>query len=194
MKNLIAVLLAIAMTACAGVQQRDVDELAAKRDALVMSDPLIQRLAGKVTFKRGEAYTLAQQSDNSLPDASQKEAILAWDQIQTVYETDAVRLLESRGAPGISAIAQQYVGASKDNRLDLYQRIISFGEFNRTQKKLYEMQIQLIGKLNAANAQQANAAWADAHKSMGDSFQSRQRSTVNTNCYSFGNSISCSSR
>ncbi len=194
MKTLFSILLAIALGGCAGVQQRELDELAAKRDAMVMSDSLIQRLAGKVTFKKGEAYTLAQLSDNSQPDALQKEAILAWDQVQTVYETDAVRLLDSKGVPGNSAIAHQYVGASKDNRLALYQGIISFCEFNRTQKKLYEIQMQLLGKLNAANAQQANAAWADALKSMGDSFQSRQRSTVNTNCYSYGNSISCSSR
>lgn len=190
----LSIAILLSLVGCAGVQQREVDELEAKRYSTLMSDPSIQRLVGKVTLQKSDDYTLKMLSDDSFPDALQKESVLALDRIASAYGQEFIQLLETKGAPGNSTIVRQYFGASKDNRLALYQGAISFGEFNRTQKKLYEIQMQLIGKINAANAQQARAAWDDALKSMGDSFQARQRSTVNTNCYSYGNSVSCTSR
>lgn len=191
---LLAIVVLASLFGCAGVQQREVDEITSKHEAMMASDSLVMRLEGKVRLRATEELTLMQLSDDSFPDASQKESILAWDRNRTQQESETLRLFDAKGIPGNSAIVRQFYGASKGNRLALYQGAISFGEFNRTQKKLFEIQMQLIGKLNAANAQQARAAWNDALKSMDDSFQARQRSTVNTNCYSYGNSVSCTSR
>jgi hypothetical protein len=191
---LVAVLFVSGLLGCAGVSQQEADELVAKWEAKIDADPLVKRLEGKVRLRKAEEYTLTQLSDNTFPDASDKEAILAWDRILTPMASEATQLFNTKGAPGNNTIVQQYLGASKDNLLSLYQGAISFGEFNRTAKRLYEIQMELVGKLQAASAQQANTAWANSLKSMGDSYQARQRQTVNTNCYALGNSVSCTSR
>lgn len=155
---------------------------------------MIKRLEGRVKLRKAEEYTLVQLSDSSFPDALDKEAILALDRILTPMASEAMQLFNTKGAPGNNTIVQQYLGASKDNLLSLYQGAITFGEFNRTAKKLYEIQMELVGKLQAASDQQANAAWANSLKSMGDSYQARQRATVNTNCITYGSNVSCTSR
>jgi hypothetical protein len=102
-----------------------------------------------------------------------------------------MELAKKRDAQGVAAILSDWMNASKENRLALYEGQISFGVFNQNCKTLDEVMQSLSKKLGKETAEKAHSAWTTAFKSWGESLE--RNKPVATNCYRSGDTLQCTS-
>lgn len=180
----------IGITGCGAIALQKVEDLNEQRSTELAAEPLLAHIKQQIPLQKDGEPTLEQLADKSLPNVEQRSAIVALDRILSKYARSGLDLIGQTGQPGETAVLQEYFGATKDNRLALYEGRISFGQFNQTAKRLFEIRQITFDKIYQMNAAQAQKAWANAM----NSYNASVRRTTNTDCYAVGNSMSCTTR
>lgn len=176
-----SLLITILLTGCAIVESPAANEAKNKYAANIAAEPKMKFLEGKVMLPPHEDLTLEQLADTTYPDASQKEAILAWDRIRMEYEASVMKLRSL-------SLMIEYYNAAKNLRLALYQGNITFGEFNRKLKNAYDNVKQKIEEHN--DKVRADVSKGLMTRTPDENPQPTHRST-HTDCQTLGNQVSC---
>ncbi len=194
----LAAIVAITLTGCGTVSQltadRKANEINAKYVKLYSQAESINRLRTKILIPPEENRTLEQLSDDSFPSSFEKEALLIFDRIATAYEAEFLLFMEADAIKAEVPITRDFVASSRDNRLDLFRGLISFGQYNRNAKALRDTFDKLISQVAQMTDEQRRQAWANAFTSFSAAQAQGQRSPIKTNCTSYGSSTSCTSR
>lgn len=140
-------------------------------ERLLDEQPILYLLESKIRLPPQKDWTTGQLSDHSFANESQQEAIIVFDRITTETNATLMESAKKRSAPGFAAILDDWMRASKENRLALYEERISFGVFNQNCKTLEEAVRSLSKKLGKETAENAHAAWGKAFHSWGESLQ-----------------------
>jgi hypothetical protein len=187
-KLLFAFMMAVVLGGCAAAMQRNADDLNAQMTKRLKSDPALAIIATKIPLDGVDKATIAQMADTSYANEEEKKALLVLDAIQNEYTDRFLKEVASSGHPVGYAINQEFFSAAKNILLSLYQGKITFGESVQQSKKAYEIQVQMVSRLNAYSADQARRAFGEALTS----YQASQ--PIRTNCTSFGGSTNCVTR
>jgi hypothetical protein len=195
----------ISLSGCAAIQQHQwsgqLAELNKQYNDDIAAEPKLKVLEGHVLLPPQTDWTLVQLADTSYPDAAQKDAVSALDEIQKRSHARYLSFVSNSGANdanGVLQIDNAYFEESENNRLALYQGKITFGEFNQYQKKLFAVRSSLQARLAKVTQEQQRQEWANALKSMSEGFQqaaenARANQPINTHCYTNGAYTNCTS-
>jgi len=142
----LAILFIALLTACAPIKQQpaqtDKTKLAVLSDQIkaLCTNPDYAAYFAK-TFCVSTDATLAKMTDKSVINAQQKEALNAWSQ---AYDRLAIEMNQTMrtGNAKDKKMAAYYDNivfpAAQQNRLNLYDGKITWGEYNRHAKEIYE--------------------------------------------------------
>jgi len=183
----------VLLTGCGSVVASKIAALDDNRVNALMTSTEMRLLEGKVNYLYGaKGWSIAQLSDPTFPTEEQRNAVLVWDKVVQDYMTNATAAVGVTSPE--STLLREATGAGQNNRLELYRGLISFGQFNQNAKKLYEVVMQMYGRIEQANAEQTRAAWAQAMQNYQNSQPIRiqnQTAPSTTNCTRVGNNVNC---
>ncbi len=162
----LAMLGVVVLPGCASMNndnnQQAVANIEMKYEKLIESQPILYLLENKIVLSNQENPTLDNVTDRSFANDSQKEAIAAFDRIVTETNVALMEITRKREATGEASLFNDWMKASKDNRLALYQDQVSFGVYNQNCKTLNEVMRSLSNQFSKAAADKAHQAWSQA--------------------------------
>jgi hypothetical protein len=190
----LAISIVFLLTGCASTQEKNqqvVADVKIKYQRLINEQPILYLLEDKIRLPPQKNWTTSQLADHSFANESQKEAIAVYDRIATETNEALLGMANKRDEKGEAAIFSDWVNASKENRLALYEGNISFGVFNQNSKTLDQAMLSLSKKLGHVPPEKAHSVWTIVFKSWGESLKINQ--AVTENCYGSGDELPCSS-
>lgn len=205
MKKIIVAVLFLSLSACAQMQRQQAHQAASARNAICASagnDPRLDSIRAKIPMDARNA-TLEQLNDPSMPTAEQKTALAAIPDVFSQCTNATMEFLDKYSAQGASVVYGLFIQDTKLLASGLWAEKLNFGQFNTARLKLDAQARTGISKLeqhayDVARAEEMQRAQNAAI--LAPYFLQAAQPTyiapsapTNTNCYRYGNQVSCRS-